>query len=161
MYAGNTRVYQINPTNLQIKVLPFENTEKELQLFDFLKRDSSSFFIGSDKGLLIFDVHKGWLTEPLSVNKIQSNIKVRINHIYKNNKGQLWLSTNQIGIILYDYKSNKILSRLTMKDGLASNEIYAIYSIDGGNTLWLSTANGLSLVKIKIILFLILIQMMA
>lgn len=36
-----------------------------------------------------------------------------------------------------------------MKDGLASNEIYAIYSIDGGNTLWLSTANGLSLVKIK------------
>ena len=149
MYAGNTRVYQINPTNLQIKVLPFENTEKELQLFDFLKRDSSSFFIGSDKGLLIFDVHKGWLTEPLSVNKIQSNIKVRINHIYKNNKGQLWLSTNQIGIILYDYKSNKILSRLTMKDGLASNEIYAIYSIDGGNTLWLSTANGLSLVKIK------------
>lgn len=149
MYAGNTRVYQINPTNLEIKALPFENTEKELQLFDFLQRDSSSFFIGSDKGLLIFDLHKGWSTEPLSVNKIQSNIKVRINHIYRNNNGQLWLSTNQIGIILYDYKINKILSRLTMKDGLPSNEIYAIYSIDGGNTLWLSTANGLSLVKIK------------
>ncbi len=149
IYAGNTRVYQINPTNLEIKALPFENTEKELQLFDFLQRDSSSFFIGTDKGLLIFDIHKGWIPEPLSVNKIQSNIKVRINHIYKNTNGQLWLSTNQIGIILFDYKKNKILSRLTMKDGLPSNEIYAIYSMDGGNNLWLSTANGLSTVNIK------------
>jgi len=149
IYAGNTRVYQINPTNLEIKALPFENTEKELQLFDFLQRDSSSFFIGTDKGLLIFDIHKGWIPEPLSVNKIQSNVKVRINHIYKNTNGQLWLSTNQIGIILFDYKKNKILSRLTMKDGLPSNEIYAIYSMDGGKNLWLSTANGLSTVNIK------------
>ena len=125
IYAGNTRVYQINPTNLEIKALPFENTEKELQLFDFLQRDSSSFFIGTDKGLLIFDIHKGWIPEPLSVNKIQSNVKVRINHIYKNTNGQLWLSTNQIGIILFDYKKDKILSRLTMKDGLPSDEIYA------------------------------------
>ena len=149
IYAGNTRVYQINPTNLEIKALPFENTEKELQLFDFQKRDTSSFFIGTDKGLLIFDIHKGWIPEPLSVNKIQSNIKVRINHIYKNTNGQLWLSTNQIGIILFDYKKNKILSRLTMKDGLPSNEIYATYSMDGGKNLWLSTANGLSTVNIK------------
>jgi len=149
IYAGNTRVYQINPTNLEIKALPFENTEKELQLFDFLQRDSSSFFIGTDKGLLIFDINKGWIPEPLSVNKIQSNVKVRINHIYKNTNGQLWLSTNQIGIILFDYKKNKILSRLTMKDGLPSNEIYAIYSMDGGKNLWLSTANGLSTVNIK------------
>jgi ligand-binding sensor domain-containing protein len=149
IYAGNTRVYQINPSNMEIKALPFENTEKELQLFDFLQRDSSSFFIGTDKGLLIFDIHKGWIPEPLSVNKIQSNIKVRINHIYKNTNGQLWLSTNQICIILFDYKKNKILSRLTMKDGLPSNEIYAIYSMDGGKNLWLSTANGLSTVNIK------------
>jgi ligand-binding sensor domain-containing protein len=149
IYAGNTRVYQINPTNLEIKAFPFENTEKELQLFDFLQRDSSSFFIGTDKGLLIFDIHKGWIPEPLSVNKIQSNVKVRINHIYKNTNGQLWLSTNQIGIILFNYKKNKILSRLTMKDGLPSNEIYAIYSMDGGKNLWLSTANGLSTVNIK------------
>ncbi|MFY8013640.1 MAG: ligand-binding sensor domain-containing protein, partial [Saprospiraceae bacterium] len=149
IYAGNTRVYQINPSNMEIKALPFENTEKELQLFDFLQRDSSSFFIGTDKGLLIFDIHKGWIPEPLSVNKIQSNVKVRINHIYKNTNGQLWLSTNQIGIILFDYKKNKILSRLTMKDGLPSNEIYAIYSMDGGKNLWLSTANGLSTVNIK------------
>ena len=149
IYAGNTKVYQINPTNLEIKALPFENVEKEVQLFDFQKRDTSSFFIGTDKGLLIFDIHKGWLTEPLGVNKIQSNIKVRINHIYKNTNGQLWLSTNQIGIILFDYKKNKILSRLTMKDGLPSNEIYAIYSIDGGKNLWLSTANGLSTVNIR------------
>jgi ligand-binding sensor domain-containing protein len=149
IYAGNTRVYQVNPTNLEIKALPFENTEKELQLFDFLQRDSSSFFIGTDKGLLIFDIHKGWIPKPLSVNKIQSNVKVRINHIYKNTNGQLWLSTNQIGIILFDYKKNKILSRLTMKDGLPSNEIYAIYSMDGGKNLWLSTASGLSTVNIK------------
>ena len=149
IYAGNTRVYQINPSNMEIKALPFENTEKELQLFDFLQRDSSSFFIGTDKGLLIFDIHKGWIPEPLSVNKIQSNVKVRINHIYKNTNGQLWLSTNQIGIILFDYKKNKILSRLTMKDGLPSNEIYATYSMDGGKNLWLSTANGLSTVNIK------------
>ena len=149
IYTGNARIYEINPTNLEIKALPFKNAEKEVQLFDFLKRDSSSFFIGTDKGLLIFDIHKGWIPEPLSVNKIQSNIKVRINHIYKNTNGQLWLSTNQIGIILFDYKNNKILSRFTMKDGLPSNEIYAIYSKDGGNTLWLSTANGLSMVNLK------------
>ena len=149
IYTGNARIYEINPTNLEIKALPFKNAEKEVQLFDFLKRDSSSFFIGTDKGLLVFDVHKGWIPEPLSVNKIQSNVKVRINHIYKNTNGQLWLSTNQIGIILFDYKKNKILSRLTMKDGLPSNEIYAIYSMDGGNNLWLSTANGLSTVNLK------------
>jgi hypothetical protein len=40
-----------------------------------------------------------------------------------------------------------VLEKIAVKEGLPSNEIYAIYSSDGGKNLWLSTANGISLVN--------------
>jgi len=149
IYFGNAKVFTVKPENLAFKELPFENKEKDLQLFDFFKRDSNSFLIGTDRGLLLFDLNKGWMPDSFKVNRVLSNTKVRINHILNHKKGQLWLSTHQIGIILYDVERNKILSRFTMNEGLPSNEIYAIYSSDEGNSLWLSTANGISLVNIK------------
>lgn len=149
IYFGNTKIFTINAENMAFKELPFENKEKDLQLFDFFKRDSNSFLIGTDRGLLLFDLNKGWISDSFKVNRVLSNTKVRINHIFNHKKGQLWLSTHQIGILLYDFERNKILSRFTMNEGLPSNEIYAIYSNDGGNALWLSTANGISLVNIK------------
>ena len=147
IFTGDATIYQINPNNLNITPLPFEYPNKNLQLFDFLKRDSSSFYIGTDNGLLLFDLHKGWLPNHLAINKIQSDIDIRINHIFRNGKGQLWLSTNQMGVVLFDPRTNKVLEKIAVKEGLPSNEIYAIYSSDGGKNLWLSTANGISLVN--------------
>jgi ligand-binding sensor domain-containing protein len=147
IFTGDATIYQINPKNLTITPLPFEYPNKNLQLFDFLKRDSSSFYIGTDHGLLLFDLHKGWLPNHFAVNKIQSDIDIRINHIFRNGKGQLWLSTNQMGVVLFDPRTNKVLKKIAVKEGLPSNEIYAIYSSDGGKNLWLSTANGISLIN--------------
>lgn len=149
IYFGNAKIFTLKPESLAFKELPFENKEKDLQLFDFFKRDSNSLLIGTDRGLLLFDLNKGWMPDSFKVNRVLSNTKVRINHILNHKKGQLWLSTHQIGIILYDVERNKILSRLTMNEGLPSNEIYATYTSDEGNSLWLSTANGISLVNIK------------
>lgn len=147
IFTGDATIYKINPKNLSITPLPFEYPNKNLQLFDFLKRDSSSFYIGTDHGLLLFDLYKGWLPNHLAINKIQSDIDIRINHIFRNGKGQLWLSTNQMGVVLFDPRTNKVLEKIAVKEGLPSNEIYAIYSSDGGKNLWLSTANGISLIN--------------
>jgi len=150
IFTGDATIYQINPKNLSITPLPFEYPNKNLQLFDFLKRDSSSFYIGTDHGLLLFDLHKGWLPNHFAVNKIlQADMDIRVNHIFRNREGQLWLSTNQVGIILFDPNTNKVLQKLSIKEGLPSNEIYAIYSSDGGKNLWLSTANGLSVIHTR------------
>lgn len=147
IFTGDATLYKIDPKNLSIHPLPFKYQHNNLQLFDFMTRDSSSFYIGTDYGLFLYDLNKGWLPNNFKINTLYPNFKIRINHIFRNSKGQLWLSTNQVGIILFDPFTNKVLENLNVKEGLPSNEIYAIYSSDGGKNLWLSTANGISLIN--------------
>jgi len=64
-----------------------------------------------------------------------------IRCIYEDNDKNLWLGTQDGGLLLFDRKTNKF-KRLTTDDGLPSNTILRILEDKAGN-LWMSTYNGI------------------
>lgn len=61
--------------------------------------------------------------------------------IYEDKEKNLWLGTQDGGLLLFDRKTNKF-RRLTTDDGLPSNTILRILEDKTGN-LWMSTYNGI------------------
>ena len=64
-----------------------------------------------------------------------------IRCIYEDKNKNLWLGTQDGGLLLFDRKTNKF-ERLTTDDGLPSNTILRILEDQAGN-LWMSTYNGI------------------
>lgn len=65
-----------------------------------------------------------------------------IRSIHEDKERNLWLGTQEGGLLLWDRKTNKY-KRLTTDDGLPSNTILRILEDKEGN-LWMSTYNGIS-----------------
>lgn len=61
--------------------------------------------------------------------------------IYEDNNKNLWLGTQESGLLLFDRKTNTF-KRLTTDDGLPSNTILRLLEDKEGN-LWMSTYNGI------------------
>ncbi|PZR27789.1 MAG: hybrid sensor histidine kinase/response regulator [Citrobacter freundii] len=66
-----------------------------------------------------------------------------ITTILEDVSGNFWIGTEGGGLILFDRKGGKIITRYTTDEGLCSNTILAILEDPEGN-LWMSTFNGLS-----------------
>ena len=64
-----------------------------------------------------------------------------IRSIHEDKDKNLWLGTQEGGLLLFDRKTNKF-KRLTTDDGLPSNTILRMLEDKGGN-LWMSTYNGI------------------
>jgi signal transduction histidine kinase/ligand-binding sensor domain-containing protein/DNA-binding response OmpR family regulator len=64
-----------------------------------------------------------------------------IRCIYEDKDKNLWLGTQDGGLLLFDRKTNKF-DRLTTDDGLPSNTVLRILEDKTGN-LWMSTYNGI------------------
>jgi ligand-binding sensor domain-containing protein/DNA-binding response OmpR family regulator len=64
-----------------------------------------------------------------------------IRSIHEDKEKNLWLGTQEGGLLLFDRKTNKF-KRLTTDDGLPSNTILRMLEDKGGN-LWMSTYNGI------------------
>lgn len=64
-----------------------------------------------------------------------------IRYIHEDRAKNLWLGTQDGGLLLFDRKTNKF-KRLTTDDGLPSNTILRILEDKEGN-LWMSTYNGI------------------
>lgn len=70
------------------------------------------------------------------------NIGYIIRCIYEDRDKQLWIGTQEGGLLKFNPENGKY-KRFTLKDGLPSNTILRILEDDQG-TLWMSTFNGLS-----------------
>lgn len=108
----------------------------------FLKDQYGSFWVATDKGLELFDQNqKTFLSIPLLKNYKVLTITDAGNH-------QLWLGTEETGLILYDNKSNQIQHyqhQDTQKGSLGSNQIRAVV-VDHEHHLWVGGINaGLNL----------------
>lgn len=72
---------------------------------------------------------------------VKINIDNQIRCIYEDKDKNLWLGTQEGGLLLFDRKTNTF-KRLTADDGLPSNTILRILEDKEGN-LWMSTYNGI------------------
>lgn len=75
------------------------------------------------------------------------NIGYPVRAIHEDSNKQLWVATQEGGLLLFDRKTNAY-KRFTTADGLASNTILRIVEDKKGN-LWMSTYNGLSRFNIR------------
>lgn len=65
---------------------------------------------------------------------------LRLNYLFEDKKGNLWIGTNEQG--LYIYTGDSIIN-YSEKDGLASDKIYEI-TADSSDNIWISTNKGLT-----------------
>ncbi|WP_235972943.1 hybrid sensor histidine kinase/response regulator transcription factor [Flavobacterium undicola] len=75
------------------------------------------------------------------------NIGYPVRCIHEDRNKQLWVATQEGGLLLFNRKTNTF-KRFTTADGLSSNTILRILEDKKGN-LWMSTYNGLSRLDIK------------
>lgn len=113
----------------------------------FIYQDrSGGFWIGSDLGLIYFDVKSGkfnkYVSNPSDSTSISNNYIKSICPDPRNPERYLWIGTSGGGLNKFDKVSDKF-SFYTKKDGLPNNVIYGILS-DSKGRLWMSTNHGLS-----------------
>lgn len=83
------------------------------------------------------------------VNRKQGKINIGypVRFIHEDRNKQLWVATQEGGLLLFNRKTNTF-KRFTTADGLSSNTILRILEDKNGN-LWMSTYNGLSRLNVK------------
>ncbi|WET01789.1 two-component regulator propeller domain-containing protein [Flavobacterium sp. YJ01] len=120
----------------------------------FLDRKTDSFVL-FDKSIenlqCMFETSDGKLwagnyTSLLSIEKNTRKITKKaignpIRCIYEDKDKNLWIGTQEGGLLLFDRKTNTF-KRLTINDGLPSNTILRLLEDKYGN-LWMSTYNGI------------------
>lgn len=109
-----------------------------------IKDNSGGYYIGTDEGTLL------WFEESTSsFNSVQLNIETGGIKTLLLVKDQLWIGTQQKGIIIYNTKtkSNKILSE---SNGLPNKVIYSLLQ-QNDRFIWASTNKGICQIDLSAI----------
>jgi signal transduction histidine kinase/ligand-binding sensor domain-containing protein/DNA-binding response OmpR family regulator len=165
---GRFQQYQfIDPKNLQDGLKPLilnllEDSDKNfwgasLQYGLFkLNRQKNNFELYDDKLRNLFvleedknkDLWAGDLSNLVHIDKVSQKhflypVGKPVRSILADRSGNFWLGTEGGGLILFDRKQKRIVSRYTTDEGLCSNSILNILEDEEGN-LWMSTYNGIA-----------------
>jgi signal transduction histidine kinase/ligand-binding sensor domain-containing protein/DNA-binding response OmpR family regulator len=103
-------------------------------------------YFGTTTGLCIYDIDKKEFYT-LCDAQTKKPLDYYVNGITETRNKEIYIGTNNKGLILYDQKNNKIIT-YTVKNGLPNDNVLGILEDDKGN-LWVSTANGLSMFNRK------------
>jgi signal transduction histidine kinase/ligand-binding sensor domain-containing protein/DNA-binding response OmpR family regulator len=130
----STQQYGLFKLNRQNKV--FELFDDRLKDLYVLREDRNKVFWGGGINHLVQIDKAGrkhasyFIGKPVSV-------------IMEDRSGSFWVGTEGGGLILFDRKQGKIVTRYTTDEGLCSNSILTILEDAEGN-LWMSTFNGIA-----------------
>ncbi|MBL4593538.1 MAG: hypothetical protein JKX68_06965 [Flavobacteriales bacterium] len=121
--------------NVLVPNFPFTNKKKNTGVYSIFKDQEEIIYIGTDGG--VFSAEKGTLT----------HVKDNVNHqnedrtyvIIEDNKNRLWFGTKE-GVVVLE-KDRKTFQTYTIKDGLPSEVIRALYSDKQGD-VWIGTDGG-------------------
>ncbi|QNN42773.1 hybrid sensor histidine kinase/response regulator transcription factor [Pedobacter roseus] len=103
-------------------------------------------YFGTTNGLCIYNIDKKefyTLKDP----KTKKVLEYYVNGIAETRNKEIYICTNNQGLIRYDQKANKIIT-YTVKNGLPNDNVLGILE-DEKDNLWISTANGLSMFNRK------------
>lgn len=105
-----------------------------------IDENKEHLWIGTyEKGLFLFNTH----TKQYKKFDIGSN---EINALRKDNKGNLWIGTNN-GLICKKANRKDFIT-YTIKEGLANNQVLALL-VDNHDNIWASTTHGISKLNSK------------
>lgn len=127
------------------KALLPSNLEIGFFIYEYLPKDSASFWLCTNQGLYVMSKNGKTLEiynkDQEGENYLPANA---FHHIYQEEDGTIWLATGNAGLLKLkiEDKKLKIEQQYTMENGLSSNSIHAIYE-DDFDYLWMSSDNGL------------------
>ncbi|MEP7092733.1 MAG: two-component regulator propeller domain-containing protein [Flavobacterium sp.] len=119
----------------------FDRKKNSFILFDPAINNLQCLTETSDGKLLGGNYNSLFTIEKTTGKIVKNNIDNQIRCIYEDKAKNLWLGTQEGGLLLFDRKTNTF-KRLTADDGLPSNTILRILEDKEGN-LWMSTYNGI------------------
>jgi signal transduction histidine kinase/ligand-binding sensor domain-containing protein len=110
--------------------------------YGFFEDKAGRFWIGSDKGLYLFDRLSGKFTLYSHNDKDTKSLgNNRIAGIIEDKWGRCWVGTSS-GLDLFD-RTSGTFTHFTEKDGLSNNNIIAMLEANDGS-LWMTTLAGVS-----------------
>ena len=107
---------------------------------NIVRRNDGQYFICTNTGVSLFNNETNKTTRLIMPGKNGLNYP-QVNTILEDGDS-IWIGTYGGGLNIY-YPAKNITEYLTEKEGLANNDIYAIYKTPD-NRLWISTNNGIS-----------------
>ncbi|KRT14553.1 hypothetical protein ASU31_18575 [Pedobacter ginsenosidimutans] len=103
-------------------------------------------YFGTTNGFCIYDIDKKEFYT-LCDAQTKKPLDYYVNGITETRNKEIYICTNNKGLIRYDQKTNKVIY-YTVKNGLPNDNVLGVLEDDNGN-LWISTANGLSMFNRK------------
>lgn len=119
---------------------------KELDKFEAFDQNLGDLMsIQEDRNNILWAGNASQLIKIDRVNKKHRFYEIgkTVRSIYEDTKGAFWIGAEGGGLILFDRKAGKIITRYSEEEGLPSNTVMNILEDDAGY-LWISTSNGLS-----------------
>lgn len=147
-------LYFYNISRNKLEVIPLITDKYTNHTMVGMTIDSKKrLWIGTSKGLLIihlfsFAKSHSSFTYDFKENKLdepQSLHKEKINCIYEDSLGTIWLGSNGYGLYKLESDENEhyLFKNYSTKDGLTNSNIYGILE-DKDHLLWISTNDGIS-----------------
>lgn len=130
----STQQYGLFKLNPHKKV--FELFDDGLKDLYVLKEDKNQVFWGGGINHLV-------KIDKINKRHITYYIGKPVNVITEDGSGNFWVGTEGGGLVLFDRKQGKIITRYTTDEGLCSNSILTILEDTEGN-LWMSTFDGIA-----------------
>lgn len=123
---------------------------KNCRVLSLFYDKSYGVFVGTSKGLLIFNPQNGSQNKlPALWSANATFSKSKITKIIKDKNGDLWFATETNGVFLFSKSKNNFTNYLhdvNNKNSISSNWISDILSVDD-KTIWFATKNGLSVLN--------------
>jgi len=112
----------------------------------FNKLAENQFYIGTESGLFLYDIPEESITPfvlKMTENKLQ--VKVDINQIINDDKGNLWMGSDGEGLFHYNAFQKKFNTlKLSLKEYPLINNISSFQFLKGkDSTLWIGTKYGI------------------
>lgn len=143
-YRGKVYNYNIKDEKLSSHNIDLSNIIDSAvgTIYSIFRYQKHEFWISTSEGVFCMNQNGSIINQ--SILKNPSFTKdIFIVSFYEDKFNNLWMTSKINGIFKINFKQG-LIDHYTQKDGLANDETYGILSNDGGNTLWISTANGLS-----------------
>lgn len=124
------------------KLLSLPENQDQQKIWAFVETpDKASCFLATTEGLYLFDPvaqKSQLLADPADkIGLLQADIR----HLHIDEAGTYWIASYGSGLIEWNPKKG-LLRNYTLADGLANNNLYAVYE-DSENTLWMSSDYGI------------------
>jgi signal transduction histidine kinase/ligand-binding sensor domain-containing protein/DNA-binding response OmpR family regulator len=128
---GNGRLYLLNRSSNRFEVF----CQDPVDIYALAEDHLGTLWAGTPYGLFKIDKE--------NKTYIRYVITKPVRAVLEDRKGNLWIGTEGLGLILFDKASGQPLKRYTDAEGLCNNSVLNILEDDSGQ-LWLSTFHGLS-----------------